>query len=62
MAQRSVNEGGSGSMRAAAGGSSKKAIQLLNSIQGLVCEWPLDFMRDEFKTMHPTALPGEIFK
>ena len=40
----------------------KKAINLLEAVQGLIVKWPLDFMKEEFKTLHPTALPGEIFK
>ena len=54
---------GAGSFRAQdASHSAKKAIGLLNSIQGLMVEWPLDFMCEDFKNLHPTALPGEIFK
>jgi len=40
----------------------KKFINMLESVQGHIVEWPLEFMKEEFNTLHPTALPGEIFK
>ena len=40
----------------------KKAINMLESVQGFLVDWPLEFMKEEFSTLHPTALPGEIFK
>ncbi|GMH76537.1 hypothetical protein TL16_g07117 [Triparma laevis f. inornata] len=69
-ADREVNRspsglrGGGGSMRGSTHSQdqAKKAVNLLNSVQGLLVEWPLDFMSEDFKHLHPTALPGEIFK
>jgi len=65
LTQQSINSGGAGSsMRKSTHGQdqAKKAVGLLKSVQGLLVEWPLDFMSEEFKNLHPTALPGEIFK
>lgn len=47
------------------GGTDKRAMQsvnMLKSVQGLVVDWPLEFMGEEFENLHPSALPGEIFK
>lgn len=62
ITQQSINAGGSMRGSTHSQDQAKKAVNLLNSVQGLLVEWPLDFMSEDFKHLHPTALPGEIFK
>ena len=40
----------------------KEDIAILHDVKGLMVEWPLDFLKEDFKSLHPTALPGEMFK
>jgi hypothetical protein len=39
-----------------------KSVTLLKSVKGYLVDWPLDFLVDDFNTMHPTALPPVVFQ
>ena len=56
---------GKGGIGVGGAGGNKRShqnLELLKSVQGLVVDWPLEFMSTEFEHLHPSALPGEIFK
>ena len=44
------------------GGSAGKVTNQLNKIKGLICEYPLDFLKDDFTSLKTTMIPSEIFK
>jgi len=62
-AEAGAGQGGNvGRVRAGTNKRAEQAVGLLKSVQGLVVDWPLEFMSEEFASLHPSALPGEIFK
>jgi hypothetical protein len=43
-------------------GKMDEVFKTLGEIKGIVCEYPLDFLKDDFGKLKTTVIPSEIFK